>query len=128
MSCRGASGLLSFRAERGIYSRLDLLPRAPPEKIPRFARDDIRVALKRELAAAVAIPIVLAVLFYAPTIAFDLLVTLVALAALWEFYRLAEKTGSPPAKTVGIAAGAGALCVGSILWSRPELQLGSTYL
>jgi len=86
------------------------------------------VALKRELAAAVAIPIVLAVLFFAPPLAFDLLVALVALAALWEFYRLAEKTGSPPAKTVGIAAGAGALFVGSMLWSRPELQLGSTYL
>jgi phosphatidate cytidylyltransferase len=62
--------------------------------------------LKRELAAAITIPIVLAVLFLAPPLAFNLLVEAVALAALWEFYRLAEKTGLPVAKTVGIAAGA----------------------
>jgi CDP-diglyceride synthetase len=48
--------------------------------------------LKRELAAAIAIPIVLAVLFLAPPVAFKLLVAAVALGALWEFYRLAEKT------------------------------------
>lgn len=58
--------------------------------------------MKRELAAAVAIPIVLAILFLLPPIAFHLLVALVALAALWEFYRLAEKAGYPVAKTVGI--------------------------
>jgi len=85
------------------------------------------VALKRELAAAVAIPIVLAVLFFAPPIAFNLLVALVALAALWEFYRLAEKTGYPAAKTVGIAAGAGALFVGALLWWRPELEPSSGF-
>lgn len=65
--------------------------------------------LKRELAAAVAIPAVLAVLFLLPPIAFSLLVAAVALAAQWEFYRLAEKTGHPAAKTVGIAAGAALL-------------------
>ena len=65
--------------------------------------------MKRELAAAITIPIVFAVLFLAPAIAFNLLVTLVALAALWEFYRLAEKTGLPVAKTVGIAGGAALL-------------------
>src|SRR5262245_27880152 len=62
--------------------------------------------MKRELAAAAAIPIVLAILFLAPPIAFHLLVAAVTLAALWEFYRLAEKTGHPVAKTVGMAAGA----------------------
>jgi phosphatidate cytidylyltransferase len=51
--------------------------------------------LKRELAAAIAIPIVMAVLFLLPPLAFNLLVAAVALAALWEFYRLAEKTGLP---------------------------------
>jgi phosphatidate cytidylyltransferase len=61
---------------------------------------------RRELAAAVAIPIVLAILFFAPPIAFNLLVAAVTLAALWEFYRLAEKTGLPVAKTIGIGAGA----------------------
>jgi CDP-diglyceride synthetase len=40
--------------------------------------------LKRELAAAIAIPIVLAVLFLAPPIAFNLLVAAVVLAAILE--------------------------------------------
>jgi phosphatidate cytidylyltransferase len=65
--------------------------------------------LKRELAAAIAIPIVFAVLFLAPPVAFNLLVLFVTLGALWEFYRLAEKTGLPVAKTVGIAGGAALL-------------------
>jgi len=72
--------------------------------------------LKRELAAAIAIPIVLAVLFLAPPIAFNLLVAAVVLAALWEFYRLAEKTGLPVAKTVGIVAGAAALLWWEMFW------------
>ena len=72
--------------------------------------------LKRELAAAIAIPIVLAVLFLAPPIAFNLLVAAVVLAALWEFYRLAEKTGLPVAKTVGIVAGAAALLWWELFW------------
>jgi phosphatidate cytidylyltransferase len=71
--------------------------------------------LKRELAAAIAIPIVFAVLLLAPPIAFNLLVALMALAALWEFYRLAEKTGLPVAKTVGIAGGA-ALLLWTAFW------------
>ena len=60
------------------------------------------MALKREIAAAVAIPIVLGILFLTPPIVFDLLVAAFALAALWEFYRLAEKTGLPVAKSVGV--------------------------
>jgi phosphatidate cytidylyltransferase len=64
---------------------------------------------RRELAAAIAIPVVLAVLFLAPPLAFNVLVAAVALAALWEFYRLAEKTGLPVAKTVGILGGAALL-------------------
>jgi phosphatidate cytidylyltransferase len=67
------------------------------------------LALKRELAAAIAIPIVLAVLFWGPPIGFNLLVAAIALAALWEFYRLAEKTGHPVSKTIGMAAGAAVL-------------------
>jgi phosphatidate cytidylyltransferase len=72
--------------------------------------------LKRELASAIAIPIVLAVLFFLPPIAFNLLVGAVALAALWEFYRLAEKTGLPVAKTVGILAGAALLFWWASFW------------
>jgi phosphatidate cytidylyltransferase len=62
------------------------------------------VALKRELAAAVAIPVVLAILFLGPPLLFNVLVAVVALGALWEFYRLAEKTGHPVAKTIGLAS------------------------
>ena len=63
------------------------------------------MAGKRELAAAIAIPIVFAILFYKKAWVFHLLVAAVALAALWEFYRIAERSGHPAAKTVGIAAG-----------------------
>jgi phosphatidate cytidylyltransferase len=71
---------------------------------------------RRELAAAIAIPVVLAVLFLGPPVAFNLLVAAVALAALWEFYRLAEKTGLPVAKTVGILGGAALLAGWMWLW------------
>ena len=66
--------------------------------------------MKRELAAAVAIPLVLAILFLLPPVAFDVLVVAIALAAGWEFFRMAEKTGLPVAKTVGLAS-AGLLLV-----------------
>ena len=75
--------------------------------------------MKREIAAAVAIPVVLAVLFLLPPIAFDFLVALVALAALWEFYRLAERSGHPVAKTPGFLAAIAVLSVATWLWSRP---------
>ncbi len=76
----------------------------------------------RELAAAIAIPIVMAVLFLLPPLAFNLLVAAVGLAALWEFYRLAEKTGMPVAKTIGMAFAAavlvwrGAFCGGDAVF------------
>ena len=72
--------------------------------------------MRRELAAAVAIPIVLAVLFLGPAILFNALVALVALGAVWEFYRLAEKTGHPVAKTVGLAVSALLLGGAALLW------------
>jgi phosphatidate cytidylyltransferase len=70
----------------------------------------------RELAAAIAIPIVMAVLVLLPPLAFNLLVAAVALAALWEFYRLAEKTGMPVAKTVGMVFGAAVLLWWAAFW------------
>ena len=72
--------------------------------------------MKRELAGAVAIPIVLAILFLGPPILFNALVALVALGAVWEFYRIAEKTGHPVAKTVGLAASALLLGGAALLW------------
>ncbi len=65
--------------------------------------------MKRELAAAVAIPIILAGLFLAPPVVTHVVVGAIALGALWEFYRLAEKTGLPVAKTVGLAGGLAAV-------------------
>jgi phosphatidate cytidylyltransferase len=79
--------------------------------------------LKRELAAAIAIPIVLAIVFLLPPLAFDLLVAAVAFAALWEFYRLAEKTGMPVAKTVGMAFGAAILLGWAAVWGFGTIAL-----
>jgi phosphatidate cytidylyltransferase len=83
------------------------------------------VPLNRELAAAIAIPIVLAILFLAPPIAFDLLVAAVALAALWEFYRLAEKAGHAVAKTVGMLGGACVLLAACLQWSSLKFEMGT---
>lgn len=72
---------------------------------------------KRELAAAVAIPLVLAALFLAPPVIFNVLAAAVALGALWEFYRMAEKAGHPAAKTLGVVYGGLVLGDAAILWS-----------
>ncbi len=77
---------------------------------------------RRELAAAVAIPIVLSVLFFLPPLAFNLLVAAVTLAALWEFYRLAEKAGLPVAKTAGMFFGAAFLLGWAALWGFDVLD------
>src|SRR5437867_228630 len=77
---------------------------------------------RRELAAAVAIPIVLAVLFFLPPLAFNLLVAAVTLGALWEFYRLAEKAGLPVVKTVGMIFGAVFLLGWAAFWGFDVLD------
>jgi phosphatidate cytidylyltransferase len=84
--------------------------------------------MKRELAAAVAIPLVLAILFLAPPLAFNVLVALIALGALWEFYRIAEKTGHPVAKSVGILVGALVLGDAAILWGPIRFETASGLL
>ncbi len=45
-----------------------------------------------------------------------MLVAFIALGALWEFYRIAEKTGHPVAKSVGILYGGLVLGDAAILW------------
>ena len=72
--------------------------------------------MKRELAAAVAIPLVLAILFAGPPLLFNVLVAVVALCALWEFYRLAEKSGHRVAKTIGLAAAGLVLGAAALRW------------
>ncbi len=84
------------------------------------------MALKREAAAAVAIPIVLAILFFTPPAVFDLLVAAVSLAALWEFYRLAERMGHPVAKTVGMLAGLSCIPL-SFLLRSPDVYIHDFY-
>ena len=74
------------------------------------------MALQRELAAGIAIPLVLGVLFFAPPIAFNLLVAAVTLAALYEFLRLAERIGHPVSKSVAIGGGAAVLLGWSAFW------------
>ena len=85
------------------------------------------MALTRELAAAVAIPLVLAILFLAPPIVFGLLVAAMALATLWEFYRLAERAGHPVSKTVGLVGGLLAIPVSLTAFER-EPWLSNTAL
>ena len=81
--------------------------------------------MKRELAAAVAIPLVLAALFLAPPIVFNALVCALTLGAVWEFYRLAERTGHPVAKTVGIASSALLLGGAALLWGPMRFETRS---
>ncbi|HEY3203045.1 MAG TPA: phosphatidate cytidylyltransferase [Thermoanaerobaculia bacterium] len=81
--------------------------------------------VKRELAAAVAIPIVLAILFFTPSIFFNVLVAMVTLGALWEFYRMAEKAGHPVAKSLGIVLGGLVLGNAAILWGPIRFEMRS---
>jgi len=81
--------------------------------------------MKRELAAAVAIPLVLAALFLAPPIVFNALVAALTLGAVWEFYKLAERTGHPVAKAVGVAASALLLGGAALLWGPMRFETRS---
>jgi phosphatidate cytidylyltransferase len=52
-------------------------------------------------------------------------VAFIALGALWEFYRLAEKTGHPVAKTAGILFGGLVLGDAAILWGPIRFMTGA---
>ncbi len=67
-------------------------------------------------------------LFLAPPIAFNVLVAFVALGALWEFYRIAEKSGLPVAKMVGIALGGIVLGNAAVYWGPIRFQTPSGLL
>jgi len=69
------------------------------------------MTLQRELSAAVGIPVVLAILFLAPPWVFGVLVGVVGLGALWEFLRLAEKSGLPVPKWLVLAVGTATVAV-----------------
>jgi phosphatidate cytidylyltransferase len=61
------------------------------------------VRFQREITAAVLIPAVLAVLVFAPTWAFTLLVAAAAVVALIEFYALLEAAGWRIPRTAGVS-------------------------
>lgn len=57
-----------------------------------------------------------------------MLVAFVALGALWEFYRMAEKTGHPVAKTVGIVFGGLVLGNAALLWGPIRFETASGFI
>jgi len=73
---------------------------------------------QRELSAAVAIPAVLAILFFAPPWGFGTLVAILALATLREFYVLAEAQGVPVPKWLALAFAAAVLA--AAVWPAPS--------
>ena len=54
-----------------------------------------------------------------------MLVAFIALGALWEFYRIAEKTGHPVSKSVGILFGGLVLGDAAILWGPVRFMIGA---
>ena len=75
---------------------------------------------QRELSAAVAIPAVLAILWFAPPWGFGALVALLALATLHEFYRLAEASGIPVPKWIALAFAAAVLAAAVVPAPSPS--------
>jgi phosphatidate cytidylyltransferase len=73
---------------------------------------------QRELSAAVAIPAVLAILFFAPPWGFGTLVAILSLATLREFYLLAEAQGVPVPKWLALAFAAAVLA--AAVWPAPS--------
>ena len=76
--------------------------------------------LLRELSAAVAIPAVLAILWLAPPWGFGSLVAVLALATLFEFYRLAESSGIPVPKTIALPFAAAVLAAAVVPAPSPS--------
>ena len=79
------------------------------------------MAFKREIAAAIAIPIVLAILFFAPTVVFDALVGAIALLYLPGFMRVT----SWPSNTTRPPSAYNTYCVTAP--NDPRLPNGGTY-
>ena len=94
---------------------------------------------QREVTAAVLIPAVLAVLVFAPTWAFSLLVASATSVALFEFYRLLEAAGWVVPRAAGLTLFLGILlaahlespgallgCTGATLLALPTLVMFSS--
>ena len=76
--------------------------------------------LQREISAGIAIPIVAAVLWFAPPWAFGSLAGVLGLATLLEFYRLAEGAGLPVPKTLALLFAAGILAAAAAPAASPS--------
>ncbi len=75
---------------------------------------------QREASAAVAIPLVAAVLWFAPPYVFGALAALLGLATLHEFYRLAQASGLPVPKWLALFLSAGVLAAAAVPAASPS--------
>ena len=75
---------------------------------------------QREISAGIAIPIVAALLWFAPPWAFGALAGALALATLREFYRLAETAGLPVPKWLALLLAAGVLAAAAVPAASPS--------
>jgi phosphatidate cytidylyltransferase len=75
---------------------------------------------QRELSAGIAIPLVAAVIWFAPPGAFGALAALLGLATLHEFYRLAEATGLPVPKWLALLLSAAVLAAAAVPAASPS--------
>jgi phosphatidate cytidylyltransferase len=76
--------------------------------------------LQREISAGIAIPLVLGVLWFAPSWAFGFVAAALGLATLREFYRLAEGCGAPVPRWLALFLAAGVLIACAIPATSPS--------
>jgi phosphatidate cytidylyltransferase len=74
--------------------------------------------MKRLLTAAVALPILLFAAWWSQPYLFFAIAGVAILAALYEFFHIAERAGAPPFRAVGFAAGAASVVVAAL--GHPE--------
>ena len=75
---------------------------------------------QREVSAAIAIPLVAAVLWLAPPYVFGAVAALLGLATLHEFYHLAESTGLPVPKWLALLLSAAVLAAAAVPAPSPS--------
>ena len=75
---------------------------------------------QREISAGIAIPLVAAVLWFAPSYVFGAVAALLGLATLHEFYRLAEMTGVPVPKWLALVLSAAILAASAAPATSPS--------
>ncbi len=76
--------------------------------------------LQREISAGIAIPLVLGILWFAPSWAFGAVAGALGLATLWEFYGLAERCGAAVPRRLALLLAAGVLVACALPVSSPS--------